>query len=137
LVQAPGSFPEEFRAALGGRVYGCDECQQVCPVNRAADRRDPPPPEPQGDGPVDLIEVLEASDEQLVASYGRWYIPRRDPRYLRRNALVALGNVGDGDDPATVRALRQWLEGGDALLAEHAAWAALKLGRGDLVATSR
>ncbi len=39
LVQAPGSFPEEYRKALGDRLYGCDECQQVCPVNRLADRR--------------------------------------------------------------------------------------------------
>ena len=41
LVQSPGSFPEEHRRALGGRIYGCDECQQVCPINRVADRRDP------------------------------------------------------------------------------------------------
>ena len=39
LVQAPGSFPEEYRQALGDRIYGCDECQQVCPINRVADRR--------------------------------------------------------------------------------------------------
>ena len=44
LVQAPGSFPEQYRRALGDRIYGCDECQQVCPINRVADRRDPPPP---------------------------------------------------------------------------------------------
>ena len=40
----PGSFPEQYRRALGDRIYGCDECQQVCPINRVADRRDPPPP---------------------------------------------------------------------------------------------
>src|SRR5205807_8136934 len=36
LVQAPGAFPVEFREALGDRLYGCDDCQEVCPPNRAA-----------------------------------------------------------------------------------------------------
>ena len=134
LVQEPGSFPEEYRQALGGRIYGCDECQQVCPINRSADRRDPPPAgEPDSRAAVDLLDLLDASDDALLAAHGRWYIPGRDPRYLRRNALVALGNVGDGGDPATVDALRRWLQVDDPMLVEHAAWAAGELGRSDLV----
>lgn len=145
LVQAPGSFPVEHRRALGGRLYGCDECQTVCPINRLADRKFPPPTaEPSADDAggsgagddgarVDLLDLLGRSDEELMADHGRWYIPERDPRYLRRNALVALGNVGDGADPATEATLRRWLSTGDAMLAEHARWAAGELGRHDLV----
>jgi epoxyqueuosine reductase len=142
LVQAPGPFPEEFREALGDRIYGCDQCQQVCPINKAADRRDPspgPPPDrapdsPATDGPwVDLLDLLAATDEELLAAHGRWYIAERDPRYLRRNALVALGNTGDGTHPATEATLRRWLATADPLLAEHARWAARRLGRTDLV----
>jgi epoxyqueuosine reductase len=158
LVQAPGSFPVEFREALGDRIYGCDQCQEVCPINRAADRRDPPVPPPsapatpttttptttptptptttglQPEGPwVDLLDLLAASDEELLAAHGRWYIAERDPRYLRRNALVALGNTGDGADPGTEVTLRRWLATTDPLLAEHARWAAHRLGRTDLV----
>jgi epoxyqueuosine reductase len=138
LVQATGSFPEEHRRALGDRIYGCDECQQVCPINRVTDRRDPPsPPGPDNHRLVDLLGLLDASDEELLAAHGRWYIPARDPRYLRRNALVALGNTGDGRDPATERALRRWLAVDDALLVEHATWAARQLGRDDLVEGDR
>ena len=136
LVQAPGPFPVEFREALGDRIYGCDDCQQVCPVNKTADRRHPPPPptaDSTAEAAVDLLTVLEATDEQLLADHGRWYIPQRDPRYLRRNALVALGNIGDGNHPGTERALRRWLSAADPLLVEHAAWAAHRLGRDDLV----
>jgi epoxyqueuosine reductase len=121
LVQQGGSFPVEHRAALGGRVYGCDDCQEVCPPNRADDRRHPPPP--GDDGGIDLVDLLDATDETLLARHGRWYIPERDPRYLRRNALVALGNVGRRDDPAVVAVLERYRDGDDALLAEHAAWA--------------
>jgi epoxyqueuosine reductase len=132
LLQASGSFPEEHRAALGGRIYGCDECQQVCPINRVADRRRPPPPADRAAQRwVDLVELLELPDDELMAVHGRWYIADRDPRYLRRNALVALGNVGDGNDPATERVLRRWSASEDELLAEHARWASERLGRED------
>ncbi len=138
LVQSPGSFPEEHRRALGDRIYGCDECQQVCPINRVADRRDPPsPPDPESEPWVGLLELLEASDAELMARHGRWYIPDRDPRYVRRNALVALGNVGNGNHAPTRRALQRWLASDDAMMVEHAAWAARELGRYDLVDGAR
>jgi epoxyqueuosine reductase len=141
LVQAPGSFPEPYREALGDRIYGCDECQSVCPINRLAERRDPPPPmEPDSGGPdrdgearVDLLDLLGSSDADLLDRHGRWYIAGREPRYLRRNALVALGNVGDGNDPDTEAALRRALDDPDPMITEHATWAARQLGRDDLV----
>ena len=134
LLEAPGSFPPEHREALGGRIYGCDDCQEVCPPNRAEDRRQPPPTAPGDEAWVELVELLEAPDEELVARFERWYVPRRQPRYLRRNALVALGNVGDGSDPAVARVLDRALGAADPLVREHAAWAARRLGRQDLLA---
>jgi epoxyqueuosine reductase len=129
LLQAPGPFPVEYRAALGGRIYGCDECQEVCPVNRVADRRRPPAgSESDTVAVVDLLSLLEATDEELLVANGRWYLAERDPRYLRRNALVALGNVGDGRDRATAATLARWAGADDALLAEHARWASARLG---------
>lgn len=137
LVQAPGVFPVEYRAALGGRLYGCDDCQEVCPENISAERAS------GGDGgfapgsddhpAVDLLALLAAADEELMDRFGRWYIPERQPRYLRRNALVALGNTGDGRDPAVEATLRRALADDDALVRGHAVWAAARLGRRDLL----
>jgi epoxyqueuosine reductase len=125
LVQAEGDFPIEHRAALGDRIYGCDDCQEVCPPNRRQR------PAAAGDGDevtVDVVAMLEASDGDLLAAHGRWYIARRDPRYLRRNALVVLGNVGSASDARTVDAIRRHRDGADEMLASHAAWAAARLG---------
>jgi epoxyqueuosine reductase len=135
LLQAPGDFPLEFREALGDRLYGCDDCQDACPPNRLEDRRDPAPAATVDDEAwVPVLELLAASDDELLARHGRWYIPRRQPRYLRRNALVVLGNVGDGTDPGVEAALRRALADPDPMLRSHAAWAAERLGRADLVA---
>ena len=124
LVQAGGDFPEEHREALGDRIYGCDDCQDICPVNRRSATVDGVR-EPEADAVdrVDLVALLRADDEALLAAHGRWYIPHRDPRYLRRNALVALGNSGRGDDPTVIDVLVAHRDGGDDLLARHAHWA--------------
>lgn len=143
LLQAPGPFPFEYREALGGRIYGCDDCQTSCPVNKRATRGTTPPGTqapaaaatagPGDTSEVDLLELLSMTDAELLQRYGRWYIPSRDPRYLRRNALVALGNVALPGDPGAEAALLSYLQHPDSLLRAHAVWAALRLGRGDLV----
>lgn len=140
LVQAGGPLDRDVRVALGDRIYGCDECQDACPPNRVELRRhvrhgDAPPA--ADDGPwVDLLELLAATDDELLARHGRWYIAERDPRYLRRNALVALGNVARPDDGRVAAELARHLAGADDLLAAHAAWAARRLGRTDLLAAT-
>jgi epoxyqueuosine reductase len=125
LLQQPGVFPAEFRESLGGRIYGCDDCQEVCPPNR---RRHPPAAEPDAVAHHDPRELLELDDEALLARCGRWYIPDHDPAVVRRNALVVLGNTGDPTDPRTVAVLAAVLAGPDPLLRAHAVWAASRLG---------
>ncbi len=118
-TQAPAPIPAGYRAELGAQVYGCDICQDVCPWNRGVERRRGQL-EPEAGGHVDLVEWLERDGRALVAELDRLYVPRKDPRWLRRNAAVALGNVGGGEH---LDVLRRAAEDGDEIVAEHASWA--------------
>lgn len=94
LAQKPGVFTDEFKQALGDRIYGCDDCQEVCPPNRTTDRHvDGVVAEPDAQPWTDLIDLATATDGEIRARHGRFYLPERDPSTLRRNALIALGNV--------------------------------------------
>ncbi len=117
-TQAPAAIPEQYRVDLGAQVYGCDICQDVCPWNRGVEKRraDAEP----GEAHVELADWLAAESDVLRQRYDRLYVPRNDVRYLRRNALVALGNVGQPEDAALAE---PFLENGDELLREHALWA--------------
>ncbi|HEU5363371.1 MAG TPA: tRNA epoxyqueuosine(34) reductase QueG [Gaiellaceae bacterium] len=120
-TQAPAPIPLEHRAALGAQVYGCDICQDVCPWNRGIRKRRAALA--AGDGHVDLVEWLEA-DAAVVDAYDRLYVPRNDPRWLRRNAAVALGNLGG---PEHVAPLERAAAGDDEIVAEHARWALVRI----------
>lgn len=131
LVQKPGAFPPEYREALGDRLYGCDDCQEVCPpsvrlgnrhrvdVEALATSSDPA----EVQAWVDVIDLLGADDDALLARHGRWYIADRDPTWLRRNALVVLGNTADPGDETAIAVLDRYRAHPDALLREHADWA--------------
>lgn len=120
IVQRPGTVPLEYRTAIGTRVYGCDDCQDVCPPNVRFGR----PRRSHSDtmSHIDLVWLLDAPDTEILDLVGQWYIADRDLRWLRRNALVALGNVGNKSVEA-IAALERYRLGPDELLAEHAAWA--------------
>ena len=134
LLQVEGAFPREHRVALGDRLYGCDDCQEVCPPNRRVGRTTEAPAADAGSqAGVDVLDLLTASDDELLDRHGRWYIPRRQARYLRRNALIVLGNVGEPSDVRVVAAVRRALAHDDGLVRAHAVWAARRLGRDDLL----
>ncbi|HEX7100345.1 MAG TPA: tRNA epoxyqueuosine(34) reductase QueG [Acidimicrobiia bacterium] len=120
IAQSPGVIPREFREAMGDRLYGCDDCLDACPpgtrlrIRSAAER-----------GSVDLRWVLEAADETLLSRFSHFYIPRRSPRFLRRNALVAMGNDGD---PGLLQIVAFHAGHPDWLLRAHAVWALARIG---------
>jgi epoxyqueuosine reductase len=118
-TQSPSSIPEPYRGPLGSMVYGCDICQDVCPWNRGIEKRRGGE-KARGEPTVSLAEWLREDSTTLAERYDRLYVPRNDGRYLRRNALVALGNVGSGEDAALAE---PYAAGDDELLGEHARWA--------------
>ena len=123
-TQAPTPIPEGYREELGRQVYGCDICQDVCPWNRGVQKRRAEESAADGEPVVSLLDWLRQADEELRERYARLYFPRNDPRYLRRNALVAAGNSADR---SLVDAVRPYAEGDDQLLREHAEWALARL----------
>jgi epoxyqueuosine reductase len=118
-TQAPAPVPVEYRDELGAQVYGCDICQDVCPWNRGVEKRRGGL-DPDDAGHVDLVAWLEQDGRALVGEWQRLYVPRNDPRWLRRNALVALGNVGG---PEHEPILERYAGDEDELVREHARWA--------------
>jgi epoxyqueuosine reductase len=119
-TQSAEPFPDDFREALEDRVYGCDICQDVCPWNRGVEKRRAGEEREGAEPHVSLVDWLEAGDDELAARYERLFVPRNDPRFLRRNALVALGNVLDS---SARHVAERYAEGDDPLLREHAEWA--------------
>ncbi|MBC7780589.1 MAG: tRNA epoxyqueuosine(34) reductase QueG [Proteobacteria bacterium] len=121
-IELKGSIPEALRAPIGNRVYGCDDCQLVCPWNRYAQ----PAVEPafavrHGLDRASLVELFAWSqsdfDDRMAGSairrigYVRW----------SRNLAVGLGNAPTS--PAVVAALRSRQDDPSALVREHVAWA--------------
>ncbi len=124
LVQGPDPIPVEFRAALGDRLYGCDDCQDVCPPAKFTAA---PTAEPDSETEVDLMWVLNATDTEILDRLGRWYIADRNPNVIRRTALVVLGNTADPTDRAVGALLDRYAHEPDPQLGEHARWAQQRL----------
>lgn len=131
LLQKPGVFDRRFRAALGDRMYGCDDCQEVCPPTTRRQLRVTPP---EGARPwVDVEALLEMTDEELLDSVDWWYVAQRNPDWVRRNALIVLGNVGELGSPRVGDIVATYLEHPDPMLRAHAVWAAARLGLHELI----
>ncbi|HXG47732.1 MAG TPA: tRNA epoxyqueuosine(34) reductase QueG [Methylomirabilota bacterium] len=120
-IELKGSIPPELRHAVGTRIFGCDDCLEVCPWNRFARqgrlmqahaRRDLTAP--------DLLDLLALDEEGFRSRFAGTPAARLKRRGLLRNVCVALGNAGDATAlPALERAARD----PEPLIAEHAAWA--------------
>jgi epoxyqueuosine reductase len=123
-IELKDRIPRHLRPLMGTWIFGCDDCQEVCPVNRrplpsriaalrAYDDDAAYPP---------LLDLLALNDGAFRARYRGTPLFRTKSWGVQRNACVALGNAGD---PVTIPALAQVVrdEARHALVREHAAWA--------------
>ena len=120
-IEHQGSIPMEFREAIGDRIFGCDECLDVCPWNRFAQQsRETRFAVRDYVHQMALSDFLSLTDEQFRSLFSKSPIKRlKRPRFLR-NVCVALGNVGTADD---LPALLEVAKDPDPLISEHAEWA--------------
>ncbi len=129
VIQKPGTVPVELREAIGDRIYGCDDCQDACPPSmRLAHKQDVAV---DAQPVVDVLALLDMSDQQIVDHYGRWYMHNREVRWVRRNALIVLGNAAPVGSSAAV--IGRYLVDDDPYLRAHAVWAAGRLGLHELL----
>jgi len=125
-IELKGSIPEELRPLIGDRVYGCDECLDVCPWNRFARttreaRFLAKPDDVENLSGRDLLhDLLEISQAEFKRRFAKSPIMRVKRRGLLRNVCVVLGNIGTADDLPALRRAEQHEE---PLVREHAAWA--------------
>ncbi|MDP7587251.1 MAG: tRNA epoxyqueuosine(34) reductase QueG [Dehalococcoidia bacterium] len=122
-IENRGVIPLEMRPLIGDWVFGCDICQDVCPVNRKAEKPLQPIQKAEAVGPsgkLDLAELLALSEEEFRARFQGTSIMRAKRVDMQKNACVALGN---NRDTAGVPALVSALKNAEPLVRGHAAWA--------------
>lgn len=121
-IEHEGPIPIELRKPIGNRIFGCDDCQLVCPWNKFARRTDEPDFRARNDLDVATLPQLFAWDEAEFLSRTEGSPIRRSghQRWLR-NIAVALGNAPSS--PAVLEALASRREDDSALVREHVAWA--------------
>ena len=121
-IENKGAIPLELREAIGSRIFGCDDCQEVCPWNRfAVPTQDPEFMERPDQATPELIPLLALDEEGFRARYQGTAIVRAGRAGFARNVAVALGNLRD---PASVAPLaRALVEDPEPLVRGHAAWA--------------
>ena len=114
-LQTPGSIPRWIRPHIGRRIYGCDDCLTSCPPGQPVLDKTATKTER-----LDFAELLATDDETLLVRFSWWYIPRRDPRFIRRNLLVAAGN---SREKSALPAIRDHISHRSSMIRSHAVWA--------------
>lgn len=135
-IEHRGAIPLELRPLIGSRIFGCDDCQEVCPWNRfAVKTANPDFAERPGQQVPELIPLLSLDEPAFRARYQGTAILRSRRSGFVRNVAVALGNLAD---PRAVEPLRRTLAGDpDPLVRGHAAWALGKIGGPEAMAALR
>jgi len=129
-IEHQGSIPEELRPLMGNRVYGCDDCQLVCPWNKFAQLSSVPDFLPRhGLEHADLLNLWSWSEEDFLSKHEGSPIRRIGYEAWRRNLAVGMGNalrsvtLEDGAREKIIGGLKQVLPNASDMLKEHIEWA--------------
>ncbi len=134
-IEHKGTIPLELREAVGNRVFGCDDCQLVCPWNRYATRTAEADFAPRhGLDSVSLAELLSWDEATFSAKTEGMALRRVNYRQWVRNLAVAAGNAPYGRK--LVDLLRQRRADADEMVAEHIDWALARQAKGQAVKVS-
>ncbi|MFM8331544.1 MAG: tRNA epoxyqueuosine(34) reductase QueG, partial [Candidatus Methylumidiphilus sp.] len=129
-IELHGPIPEAFRAALGNRIYGCDDCQLVCPWNRYARLSEEGDFQPRhGLDAAQLAELAGWDEETFLRKTEGSAIRRIGHERWLRNLAVALGNAAG--EPAALQALKRLASHPSDLVREHVRWALRRQGQAD------
>lgn len=124
-IEYRGSIPEQLRSPMGNRVFGCDDCQIVCPWNRYAPENTESDFKPRhGLGSADLLELFQWTEHEFMKKTEGSAIRRTGYKGWMRNLAVGLGN--SSATPETARILES-RKGASDLTDEHISWALDKL----------
>lgn len=118
-IELRGAAPEGLRAAIGGHVFGCDICQDVCPWNRRAPAAGESAYQPREYAPP-LEKIAALTEEEFRAMFRGTPVTRARYQGFLRNVAIAMGNRGL---PQFRAPLEKLAASGDPLIAEHARWA--------------
>jgi epoxyqueuosine reductase len=129
-IEHAGPIPLEFREAVGNRIYGCDDCQLVCPWNKYAQRSPLPDfDEREALSGATLLQLWQWSEEDFLRHTEGSAIRRIGYQRWQRNLAVAIGNrLRRASDPALRSALLERLDGATPLVREHIEWALQQAG---------
>ncbi|MGL6096998.1 MAG: tRNA epoxyqueuosine(34) reductase QueG [Fimbriiglobus sp.] len=119
-IELRGPIPEELRAGVGDRVWGCDICQDVCPWNRHAGTHPVPFPADPALATLDPVELLGLTDAEFRRRFRGTVFFRARRTGLLRNAAIVLGNVGGAN---AIPVLQRSVTDADEVIAEAARWA--------------
>ena len=125
-IECRGAIPRNLRPLVGDWVFGCDICQDVCPVNKKAlQSRETGFQQRHGFAAPSLIPLLSLTDDEFRERFRNSPIKRAKRVGLQRNVCVALGNIGD---PVAIPPLTAALGEAEPLVRAHAAWALGRIG---------
>ena len=121
-IELKGAIPEEFRSLMGNRIYGCDDCQLVCPWNRFAQCSDEPDFQVRhGLDSAGLVELFGWPETKFIELMAGSPIYRIGYECWLRNIAVALGNAPGS--PEVIEALDSRRNDSSSLVREHVTWA--------------